>query len=261
MQGSVGRAAREATLHCGEDTFDQEASPALFCGEMFPHLEAYTGCPATGAAFGRDDILGLELLAAEGVFAFGVEPSVGQHAADGSRPVRLAHQDRQSCTFVPRCLASPLSQDDLPLHVDDGEPLRPVLPGALLLAEVFYTTDEIAAHRDLQQDKWMCSQRQSGSEWLPDNPEKTKIFGRTCSKLAILGTILLRLLCHDGEDSRMRRDHTGTRVRFFIVEDVRMIRTTMSLPIAPLGHCRRTEEVGGPALLQMGSWESLASLT
>ena len=70
---------------------------------MFPHLEAYTGCPATGAAFGRDDPSGLELLAAEGVIAFGVELGVGQHAADGSMFVRLAHQDRQSGTM---CAAS-----------------------------------------------------------------------------------------------------------------------------------------------------------
>jgi hypothetical protein len=103
---------------------------------MFPHLEAYTECPTTGAAFGRDEILGLELLAAEGVIAFGVELGVGQHAGDRSMFVRLADQDRQSCTIVPRRLASPLSQEDLLLHVDDGEPLQPVLPSALLLAEM-----------------------------------------------------------------------------------------------------------------------------
>jgi hypothetical protein len=95
--------------------------------------------------------LSVELLAAEGVVAFGIELGVGQHAADGSIIMRLAHQDRQSGTVVPRRLSGLLSQDDLPLHIDYGEPLQPMFPSALLLAEVLYAADEITAHRGLRQ--------------------------------------------------------------------------------------------------------------
>jgi hypothetical protein len=139
VQASARRTAREFTFHSREDAFDQGAFSVLFCGEVLPHLEAHTGCPATGAAFGRDDALRVELLAAEGVVAFGIEFGVGQHAADGSVFMRLTHQNRQSGTVVPRRLASPLSQDDLPFHIDYGKPLQPMFPSALLLAEVLYT--------------------------------------------------------------------------------------------------------------------------
>ena len=65
--------------------------------------------------------------------------------------MRLSDQDRQGGTVVPRCLTSLLSQDQLPLYIDHGEPLQPMFPGALLLAEVLYTADEITAHRALRQ--------------------------------------------------------------------------------------------------------------
>jgi hypothetical protein len=77
VQGSSGRAAREFTFHCREDTFDQEAFPILFCWKVLAHLQAHSGCAATGAAFGRHDTLSLELLAAEGVVGFGIELGVG----------------------------------------------------------------------------------------------------------------------------------------------------------------------------------------
>jgi len=65
--------------------------------------------------------------------------------------MRLVHQHRQSGTVVPWRLTSPLSKDDLLLHINHGEPFQPVLPGALLLAEVLYATDEIAAYLGLRQ--------------------------------------------------------------------------------------------------------------
>ena len=81
--------------------------------------------------------------------------SESNSAAAGTQPtgklVRLAYQHRQSGTVVPRRLTSPLCQDDLPLHIDHGEPFQPAFPGALLLAEVLYTADEVAAYRGLRQ--------------------------------------------------------------------------------------------------------------
>ena len=76
MQSSVGSPAREFAFYCREDAFDQGAFSILFSGEVLPHLEAHAGCTATGAAFGRDDTLCLELLAAKGVVAFGIELGV-----------------------------------------------------------------------------------------------------------------------------------------------------------------------------------------
>src|ERR1035437_8299887 len=61
----------------------------LFCWEVLPHLEAHTGCPAIGAALGRDYAIGLESLATEGVAAFGNELGVGQHVADGCMLMRF----------------------------------------------------------------------------------------------------------------------------------------------------------------------------
>jgi hypothetical protein len=114
-------------------------------------LKAHAGCFATGTSFSRDDALSLELLAAEGLVAFRIELGVGQHTADRSKLVRLAYQDRQSGIIIPRRLPRPLSQDDLPLHIDHGEPFQPMFPGTLLLAEVLYAADEMAAYYGLYQ--------------------------------------------------------------------------------------------------------------
>ena len=119
----------------------------MFCGEVLAHLEAHTGCSATGTAFGWDDTLSLELLAAKGVVTFGIELGVGQYAAYWRLPMRLGNQHRQRSTVVPRCLSRMLGQDELPLHIDHGEPFQPMLPGALWLAKMLYPADEIAAHR------------------------------------------------------------------------------------------------------------------
>jgi hypothetical protein len=88
--------AGEFALYSGEDTFGQGALSILFSGEVLAHLKAHHGRPATGAAFGRDDALSLELLVAEGVVAFRIELGVGQYTADGSKLVCLADQDRQN---------------------------------------------------------------------------------------------------------------------------------------------------------------------
>jgi hypothetical protein len=63
----------------------------------------------------------------------------------------LANQDRQRGTVVPWRLTSRLGQDDLLLQVNYSEPLQPVFPVALLLAEVLYPADKVAAHRGLRQ--------------------------------------------------------------------------------------------------------------
>lgn len=165
MQSSARGAAREFAFHGREDTFNQGAFSVLFCGEVLAHLEARPGCSAIGTAFCRDDALSLELLAAEGVVAFRVELGVGQHATDGSKLVCLAYQDRQSGAVVPRRLTGPLSQDDLPFYIDHGEPLQPMLPGALLLAEMLHTADEIAAYRGLRQSG--CIDGYRGKTSLP----------------------------------------------------------------------------------------------
>jgi hypothetical protein len=70
VQSSAGCAAREFALHCGEDAFDQGAISILFGREVLAHLQAHSGCPASGATFGRDDASSLELLATECVVAF-----------------------------------------------------------------------------------------------------------------------------------------------------------------------------------------------
>jgi hypothetical protein len=101
VDSSAGGTAREFALHGREDTFDHEAFSMLLFWEVLAHFNAHSGCFATGAVFGRDDALSLELLAAEGVVAFQIELGIGQHAADGSKLVRLAYQDRQCGTVVP----------------------------------------------------------------------------------------------------------------------------------------------------------------
>ena len=151
VQGSAGGTAREFAFHCREDAFDRGASSILFCGKVLAHLEAHTGCPATGAAFGRDDTLSLELLAAKGVVAFRIEFGVGQHATYGCLPMRLGNQHGQRGAVVPGRLSRMLGQDELPLHIDRGEPLQPMLPSALGLAKMLYPADEVAADRSLCQ--------------------------------------------------------------------------------------------------------------
>ena len=84
-------APREFAFHGGKDGFDRGAFSIWFCGKVFPHLEAYTRCPASGAALGLDHTLGLELLSAEGVAAFRIEFGVGQHAADRSTCIHLGN--------------------------------------------------------------------------------------------------------------------------------------------------------------------------
>ena len=145
VQGSTGRTAREFTFHCRVDAFDQGAFSILFCGEVLPYLKAHTGCLATGEGFGRDDTLNLELLAAEGVVAFRIELGVGQYGAYRCLPMRFGNQRGQRSAVVPRCLSCMLGQDELTAHIHHGEPLQPMLPGALWLAKMLYTADEVAA--------------------------------------------------------------------------------------------------------------------
>ena len=151
MERSARCARREFTFHGGKDAFDQRAQGIELGWEMLAHLKAHTGGPATGAALGRYYAVGFELLAAEGMVAFGIELGVGQHAADGRVPMCTAHQRRQRGTVIPRCLPRPLGQNQLPFQVHHGQPLQPVFPGALGLAKVLHAANEVAAHRALCQ--------------------------------------------------------------------------------------------------------------
>lgn len=81
MDGSARGAAGEFAFYRREDGLDKGAFPILFCWEVLLHLQAYTRCPLTGAAFGRDDAVGLDLLTAEGVVALRIDLGIGQRAA------------------------------------------------------------------------------------------------------------------------------------------------------------------------------------
>jgi len=63
-------ARQERLRFTAEKTLDHGAFSILPFWEVLAHLKAHTECSAAGAAFGGDDALGLELLAAEGVVAF-----------------------------------------------------------------------------------------------------------------------------------------------------------------------------------------------
>jgi len=151
MERSARGAWREFALYGGEDALDQRSERVLFGGEMFSHLEAHTRRPATGAPFGRNDTVSLQLLAAEGMVALGIGLGVGQHAADGRVPLGTAHQRGQRGAVIPRRLPRPLSQNQLPFQVHYSQPLQPMCPGALGLAEMLDTANKIAARRTLRQ--------------------------------------------------------------------------------------------------------------
>ncbi len=112
---------------------------------MFSHLKAHSRCPATGAALGGDDAIGLQLLATKDKVAFRIKFGVGQHTAHRSMLMRVRYQNGQSGTVVPRGLAGVLGQNQLPLHIDHCQPFQPMLPGALRLTKVLYPGDEVTA--------------------------------------------------------------------------------------------------------------------
>jgi hypothetical protein len=103
--------------------------------------------------------MGMELLTAEGLFAFGIELGVCQDAADGHLPMRPSHQHRQRGAVVPRRLPCMLGQNQLPLEVDHGQPLQPVFPTAPGLAEVLRPADKVTAHRALRQTRGVDTYR------------------------------------------------------------------------------------------------------
>lgn len=72
------------------------------------------------AAFGRDDALRLQLLAAKPVVAFGIKLCVGQRTADGRHLIRC----ERVRAVIPGGLSCALRQDQLPVRIDHGEPLH-----------------------------------------------------------------------------------------------------------------------------------------
>ena len=122
--GSAGSAAGELAFDGGEDTFDQGAFPVEVPRKVLPHLAAHSGCATAGETFSWDDAIGLQLLAAEGVIALGVELGISQNAAYRGVLMCLPQQSGQRGAVVPWRLTSRLSQDDLPLHIDHDEPLQ-----------------------------------------------------------------------------------------------------------------------------------------
>ena len=175
MERSARCARREFTFHGGKDAFDQRAQGIELGWEMLAHLKAHTGGPATGAALGRYYAVGFELLAAEGMVAFGIELGVGQHAADGRVPMCTAHQRRQRGTVIPRCLPRPLGQNQLPFQVHHGQPLQPVFPGALLTAlcaKPVASTPTVTRLRRLPGMRRTTSSRARSSSWACSRARK-----------------------------------------------------------------------------------------
>ena len=79
-------------------------------------------------AFSGDDAQSMKLLADEGVVALGIELGISQHAAHRSMCMGLSDQGRQVGTNIPRDLPCRLGQDELSLHVDDGQSFQPMPP-------------------------------------------------------------------------------------------------------------------------------------
>jgi len=112
-------------------------------GEIGTHLGPDAmNSPRLFSAFGGDDALGMKLLADEGMVALGIEFGVGQHAADGCVGMGLSDQGGKVGTIVPRSLPGRLCQDELLLHVDDGQPFQPMSPGQWLLGVVVHAADK-----------------------------------------------------------------------------------------------------------------------
>jgi hypothetical protein len=156
--------ARQESLRLtAEKALDQGTHSVLFGWETFSHLKPHSGGSATGTAFSGNDAIGLEFLAAKGMVAFGTKFGVGQHTAYGPMPMRLGDQQRQSSAIVPGSLTSVLGQDQLPLHIDHGQPLQPMFPGALRLTKMLHPADEVAAHRALRQARTIYGYRDGTS--------------------------------------------------------------------------------------------------
>jgi len=130
---------------------------------MFSHFQAHTRRLATGAPFGRNDAVCLQLLAAEGMVAFGIELGVGQHAADGRVPLGASHQRGQHGAVVPRRLPRALSQNQLPFQIHYGQPPQPMRPTASGLAKMLDTANKVAARRARRQARTVHTYRGSPS--------------------------------------------------------------------------------------------------
>ena len=116
MDGSAWGAAREFAFHCREDALNHGAFSIQFCWKAPSHLQAPARCLTTRAALSGDDAIGLQLLAAKGMIAFGIKFGVGQHTADWSMLMRLSYQRGQRGAVVPGRLTGMLGQNQLPLH-------------------------------------------------------------------------------------------------------------------------------------------------
>ena len=151
-QASAGSAAGEFAFGNGEDSFNQGTTAIFLTRKMVSHLGAdAVNAPGFLPTFGGDDAQGVKLLADKGVIALGIEFGIGQHTAHGSVGMGLRDEFGEMSTVIPRGLTRRLCQDELPLQVDDGQPLQPMPPRQRLLGVVIHAAYEEGADRALRQ--------------------------------------------------------------------------------------------------------------
>jgi len=132
----------------GEDGFNQRAATVFPARKRGPHLRSDTmNPPRLFPALGGDDAQGMQLLTDESVVTLGIELGVGQDTAHGSVRMGLSHQFGEMGAIVPWSLTHRLRQDELPLQIDDGQPLQPMPPRQGLLGVVIHAAHEECAHR------------------------------------------------------------------------------------------------------------------
>jgi hypothetical protein len=165
-QAAARRTARQFAFGNREDGLDQGTTAILLAGKRRAHLRtnAVNG-PGLLPPLRRDDTASMKLLANESVVPLGVELGIGQHAADRSMRMGFGYQSGQVGAIVPRGSACRLRQDELPLEVDDDQPLQPVPPGQGLLGVVVRTAHEERAHRALSKPSGIdgCGSATSGT--------------------------------------------------------------------------------------------------
>src|ERR1700758_434841 len=127
QQAAARSTARQFAFGYRKDSLDQGTAAIFLTRKIGTHLRtnAMNG-PRLFSTLGGDDAEGMKLLTNKGVIALGVELGIGQHAADRSVGVRLCDQAGQVGTIIPRCLTRRLRQNELPLQIDDGQPLQPM---------------------------------------------------------------------------------------------------------------------------------------
>lgn len=90
-----------------------------------------------------------QLLANISMVALTIELRVSQNEPDGNHLVSDTHKAGQ--VSVPRSTPRVLSQHQLPIQVDNDQPLQPMPSGQRLLRVVMHTPDEKGANRALGQ--------------------------------------------------------------------------------------------------------------